>query len=735
MEIVERNGLFGVWARTPDESSPLPAVELDSCPTTRKSTRGAKRTFEQLTPPSAATGENVETSDGDEPPAEPSEWSDICEKRQILPYYYEWLNNERGAFTHHAFVGEEPCLDSLTPAVVSLPIDTFEVAGLAVVFTPKLDHPEINDVLTTLFQKLDNEFDKHPHDSKFLIVAPLSRRASWWKYTSRYEVVSVLKRGTYFYSTRERSYKDGGSRKKINSQQLLHAGLKQCARFYCDKTDYDIVILFRGVDTPVRVNPAMLFHLRLGHFSDKFARWVVEGGIDTGLDIKLSDIVNENCFCKACKSQRIVKSVKATNQDFTNYEPFEYVCMDGSGPMPFVSLHGNRYVWAVMCLRTRWVKLYFSKKKTQIEIIKIIRKYQAYVKTWRRSLTTFGLTAKLLTDLGGEFTGKEIERLLTEDGVRHIFAATAMHHQNAHVERLFRTIWGSMNKMMFTGDAPPSLWEELCTHVVFIRNRLGYAALDWQSPFFLCEGRESHDFKRLKIFYSPCWPVTDAYYNKFSATIQECKWVGLSEEVRGTIVYRPSDEKVFTAGMLTTFENPTDVGKLLNDRNLTAFDIQDSSAYKNLINVPRDLVEEPCVRSLTRIVSSRPIWHEDDEEHYALLQIISRRNSPPYWIKLSALNNSEDGKFFKQIYDFVLGDDTGTSFPLFALVTVVRSDGAVPMPGVICAYNKRSSFQFQVALEDGSIQYFKSRQIREFKEGLIYFSRRLSPLLKWGVSN
>ena len=133
--------------------------------------------------------------------------------------------------------------------------------------------------------------------------------------------------------------------------------------------------------------------------------------------------------------------------------------------------------------------------------------------------------------------------------------------------------------------------------------------------------------------------------------------------------------------------------------------------------MPGDLVEEPCVRSLTRIVSSRPIWHEDDEEHYALLQIISRRNSPPYWIKLSALNNSEDGKFFKQIYDFVLGDDTGTSFPLFALVTVVRSDGAVPMPGVICAYNKRSSFQFQVALEDGSIQYFKSRQIREFKEG------------------
>ena len=569
--------------------------------------------------------------------------------------------------------------------------------------------------MTTLLQKLDEEFDKNPHDSKFLIVAPRSRKASWWAHASRYEEITVIKRGTYFYSTRERRCDDGRSRKKINPQQFRHVGLEEPAsRYYCDKTDHDISILFRGVDTPVRINPAMLFHLRLAHFSDKFARWVVEGGIETGLDIKLSDITEEKCFCKSCKSQRLLQNVKATHQDFSQYAPFEYVCMDGSGPMPFDSLHGNRYVWAIMCLSTRWVKLYYSKNKTQKDIIKIFKRFQAYVAKWRRVISTFGLTAKLLTDLGGEFTGNEIARLLEQDGIRHIFAATAMHHQNAHVERLFRTIWNAMNKMMFTGDTPPFLWEEVCTHVVFIRNRLGYAALKWRSPFYMCEGRESHDFKRLKIFYSPCWPVTDSYYNKFSATIAECKWVGLSEDVRGTIVYRPSDKKIFTAGMLTTFENPTEVGKLLNDRNLTAFDIQDSSAYKSLTNVPRDLVHESHVRTLSRIVSSRAIWHEHDEEHYALLRIVSRSNTTPYWITLAALNNSEQGSFFQQIYDYVLREDSGTAFPLFSLVTLIKTDGAVPMPGIVCAYNKRSSYQFQVALEDGSIQYYKNRQIKEF---------------------
>jgi hypothetical protein len=57
---------------------------------------------------------------------------------------------------------------------VTLPIESFDVAGRAVVFTPRLTHPGINDVMKTLLEKLEKEFNKNKNDSKFLIYAPRS---------------------------------------------------------------------------------------------------------------------------------------------------------------------------------------------------------------------------------------------------------------------------------------------------------------------------------------------------------------------------------------------------------------------------------------------------------------------------------------------------------------------------------------------------------------------------------
>jgi hypothetical protein len=284
--------------------------------------------------------------------------------------------------------------------------------------------------------------------------------------------------------------------------------------------------------------------------------------------------------------------------------------------------------------------------------------------------------------------------------------------------------------MLFTGNVPTSLWEQTCNHVVYIRNRLGHPALNWHSPYFVCEGFESDDFKRLKVFYSPCYPVTDAYYNKFSAETDECKWIGLSEDVRGTIVYRPKDQKIFVAGMLTTYENPNDLGKLLNDRKLTKFDIQDNSTYKYLISKPRNFVSAPyTVRELHAIVAHRAYFDEDEEVHLGLLKIMSRPHTTPYWVEMSLVANSQDGKFFLKIYEYILRNDIGTNFPLFAIINLrpIHERPGIPNPeGLIFGYDKYTRYQYGVALDDGTTRYYKTNKIEQFDSKKILFTSHLT---------
>ena len=271
--------------------------------------------------------------------------------------------------------------------------------------------------------------------------------------------------------------------------------------------------------------------------------------MDLGLEISDEDfLLQAECYCESCKSQKKLQHVLATAQDFSHYSPFEYICMDGSGPLPVASLFGNRYIWAIMCLKSRWVKLYCTKNKTAKDIANVLQKFLAWVKSKRGKIGNLGVTSRLLTDLGSEFKNKLVEEILVNEAIAHTFAATAMHHQNAHIERNFRTMWRMMNRCMFTGDVPEELWELLAHHTVYLRNRIGISSLDMDSPYLLRFGHESTDLKRCRVFYSPCWPVTDSYYTKFNASADECKWVGLSEETRGTIVYRPRDRKVFVAG-------------------------------------------------------------------------------------------------------------------------------------------------------------------------------------------
>ena len=600
---------------------------------------------------------------------------------KIKNSYFDHYNEQRGAFTHHVFAA--PAAVSTKHAIAIWRDET--LCGRAFIVSPLF---ACNETIKELLLKMDTDFDKNPNDTKFLLFVPKIKNASWWHFICNYETLDTL-------SKNDGLFEDGSG------------------------IPHPILVMYRDINTPTRINPLVLLHLRFMHFSTPYIVDLWRKGVNLGVDLN-DDIVemSENYFCKSCKVRMQLQHVAASEQDFSNYEPFEFVCMDGTGPLPVESIHGNYYIWAIMCLKTRWVELYYSRNKDQSTVFVIFNEFLDYLDTRSKVIKNITMTKRLLTDLGGEFANKSMVTLCQKRKIYHEFAATRMHHMNAHVERYFKTLWSGLNRTLFTGDIPFDLWEEVCSHCCFLRNRIGYSTLDnFDNPYKILNGVESTDLKRCWIPYSQCWVVTDAYSPKFDAETDELRWLGIAranrdQAVRGAVVFRPSDRKIFVAGMLHVFENPTETGKLLNDRTFTAFDIQDSKEYKLLSSKPFISIE-PEIKQFTKIVRHRSFFSEDDEQIYALVEIVTETQSTPYWTYLSTLMTSDSGDF-DIIWKYCLTECHGEDFPLFSCIHV--KGGRNDRPGIVCSYHKLNKDRLLIGHENQTAEFYPIKKISEFTD-------------------
>jgi hypothetical protein len=150
--------------------------------------------------------------------------------------------------------------------------------------------------------------------------------------------------------------------------------------------------------------------------------------------------------------------------------------------------------------------------------------------------------------------------------------------------------------------------------------------------------------------------------------ITRSKWMGFPEDplIRGVTVWRPRDNKVFVAGMLHVYENLTQIGKLLINRNLDAYDIQDSIEYR-MFKIKPFITKEPVIKQFKSIVKTRVHWDEDEEQSYALVKIVTCTQSTPFWCYLGAVLSS-NSDYFQPIWNYLVTTDMGNDWPLFSCI-------------------------------------------------------------------
>ena len=112
----------------------------------------------------------------------------------------------------------------------------------------------------------------------------------------------------------------------------------------------------------------------------------------------------------------------------------------------------------------------------------------------------------LRSDNGGEYTSKDFERYLQDNGIKHQTTVPYSPQQNGVVERMNITLLNMVRSMMFFQNFKLMFWGEAVLCAVCIRNRRPSTAINNKSPYEMWYNRLPA-VQHFRVFGSPCYAL------------------------------------------------------------------------------------------------------------------------------------------------------------------------------------------------------------------------------------
>ena len=189
--------------------------------------------------------------------------------------------------------------------------------------------------------------------------------------------------------------------------------------------------------------------------------------------------------CEVCKESKAKRASFGQNdEEDGTLAPFEHVVSDLKGAMKHPDVWGNRYFVTFSCKRTRWIAVYFMKKKSQTK-----DKFKEFLSWTRRHRFE---VKSLRTDGGGEYTSGEEARVLSDfeticaaNKIAHTKTSANTPEQNGLAERVNRTLAEKARCMLRAQALSPRLWSSAVLNAAAIHNRIPHSALSGLSPHHL----------------------------------------------------------------------------------------------------------------------------------------------------------------------------------------------------------------------------------------------------------
>ncbi|OWY92427.1 LOW QUALITY PROTEIN: hypothetical protein PHMEG_00038582, partial [Phytophthora megakarya] len=260
-----------------------------------------------------------------------------------------------------------------------------------------------------------------------------------------------------------------------------------------------------------------LWHARMGHLNDDSltkTRLATTGLPKTQRIIKT--------LCGGCMKGKQTVSHFPSRSFTATTRPLELVHTDVMGPMKTRSKEGARYVLVFVDDYSRYVVVYFLKKKSEVAN-NVLDHNQ-----WGERIKC------LRSDNGTEFVNKSMDKICQQYGIVHQKTVPYSPQQNGVAERMNRTIMEKARSMLLYKGVPTVWWAEAVSTAVYLINRTSTSTRPSTTPY-------EPSFKFGSVGYAH---VDKSKRTKLEAKSFKCMFLGYAEDSKGYRVYDLESNKV-----------------------------------------------------------------------------------------------------------------------------------------------------------------------------------------------
>jgi transposase InsO family protein len=269
----------------------------------------------------------------------------------------------------------------------------------------------------------------------------------------------------------------------------------------------------------------LLWHMRLGHMSERGMRELHKRNLLTGIKLCKLD------FCKYCimGKQCRVRFKTATHK--TN-GILDYVHSDILGPVRTSLKGGAQYFMSFIDDYSRKAWVYFLENKSEVFVKFKIWKAEVKNQT-RRKIKC------LRTDNGTEYRDGNFLKFCEEHGIKRHFTVRKTPQQNGVAERLNRTITETVRCLRLNAELPKIFWAEAVDMACYIINRSPRVALDGKVTEEVWTGQEV-DYSFMRIFGCPAYVhISGEDRSKLDPKSKKCIFLGFKKGVKGYKLWDP----------------------------------------------------------------------------------------------------------------------------------------------------------------------------------------------------
>jgi hypothetical protein len=281
---------------------------------------------------------------------------------------------------------------------------------------------------------------------------------------------------------------------------------------------------------------SFLWHLRLGHLSDKGLQAVSR-------QFPFVPSKNNMSSCDSCHFAKQRKLPFPHSMSKSN-APFDILHADLWGPYSTISLQGHKYFLTLVddYSRFTWVIFLKSKDETRKSLIHFV----AYIEN------QFHTTLKCLrSDNGTEFSMGDF---FLSKGIIHQKTCVETPQQNGVVERKHQHILNVARSLSFHSHIPLTMWNFCIQHAVHIINRLPTPLLNFKCPYELLHN-EPPSLVHLKVFGCLSYATTlQAHRTKFDSRARKAIFLGYKDGTKGYILYDLNSHEIFVSRNVIFYE-------------------------------------------------------------------------------------------------------------------------------------------------------------------------------------